>query len=465
MSSIPLKHWLAVFAVSFGSFSSLLSSTTIEVAFPNLMGSFGIELKSAQWTITLYMILMVMAMLISADMVKRLGIKKVSGISFTLFIFSTWLGGISDNTATLFVARALQGFSAGLQAPLGAIVVISLFPKERIGAAMGIFGAVMLLAPSIGPVIGGFIIEYFSWRVIFFFQIPLSVISLILGIIFLPRGEISSSGKYDSLGLAILMGFISSLFFSFHYLRELGGNSLEFQLSISLCIFTIYFFYKVETLAANPIVNIEVFKIVPFTLNLWIIFFLGAGMFSSILLIPFYLLKTLGYPPGQVGLALLPAGIFMVITSPLAGMLSDRVAPAKVIIPSLCVFSLSGFYLSSIQIGTPLIYIVIGSIIARLGLSFLLPSLYTNTIRALQGKHTEYGSSLMNFSRQIGGAIGVMYFSSEFAQNSVIFSKSIQEEMSRYNFLQSDYKFYSGIEDDFPQFTELENTQFIYNNI
>lgn len=465
MTKIDPKAWLPVFAVSFGSFSSLLSSTTIEVAFPNLMGTLGIELNSAQWTITLYMIVMTIAMLLSADLVKRFGIRKVSGFSFSLFFLSSWLGGVAQDPETLFVARALQGFSAGLQAPLGAIVVINLFPKDRIGAGMGVFGSIMLLAPSLGPVIGGLIVEYHSWRAVFYFQLPMAVISFVLGQALLPKGEVTTSGKYDWFGLITLAVIILMVFYCLNIVSKQGTHVFILQVGVAVIVIGLIVFAQVEKVASNPIIDLNVFKVLPFSLNLVVIFMMGAGMFSSILLIPYYMLKTLNFTPEQVGLALLPAGLVMAVSSPLAGRLSDRIEPPKIIVPSLFIFSLSGFYLSQIQIGTAIWGLAIGAIIGRIGLSFLLPSLYTNTIKSLNGNFTEYGSSLMNFSRQLGGAIGVMYFSSEFSKNSFITAKYIQYETEKVHVLDSARNFLHNADVPLTQLTAIEQDAYYFNNI
>lgn len=412
----PFERWFAVIAVSIGSFSSLLSSTTIDVAFSPLMHYFSMSMTTAQWTITLYMIIMTIAMLLAADLVKRIGIKATSTVSFTFFITGCYLGGSAESIEALFAGRLLQGLGAGLQTPLAAIVVTKSFPKERIGFAMGIFGSVMLLAPALGPVVGGLLIDLSNWRILFYFQLPLALFSLLAGRAALPKGEISAQGRYDWPGLALIAGFICSLFAAMNQYRDAGVGAISFQLALGGAVLALWLFIHNEGKAKNPLVDLTIFAITPFSLNLVIIFMLGAGMFSSILLIPFYLIETLGYSPGEAGMALLPAGIVMAVSAPIAGKMADRFSPAKVIVPSLLVFASSGWFLSCIELDATIGYIVVGALLSRIGLSFLLPSLYASTLRHLNGQYTEYGSSLMNFARQLGGSVGVMLFSSKFAE-------------------------------------------------
>jgi MFS family permease len=176
-----------IFAVGFGSFTSLLSSTTIEVAFPQMMGALALDLNQVQWTITLYMIVMTIAMLLAADVVKRIGVKSTFVLSFVIMSIGSLIGGLSDNLLVLLTGRFFQGFAAGLQAPLATIILGQIFPKNKMGIAMGFFGAIMLMAPAMGPVVGGYIIEVLSWREVFHFQLPMAALSIILAMFYLPN--------------------------------------------------------------------------------------------------------------------------------------------------------------------------------------------------------------------------------------------------------------------------------------
>lgn len=437
------QRWMAVAAVSIGSFSSLLSSTTIDVAFSPLMAHFGMSMETAQWTITLYMIVMTIAMLLAADMVKRIGVRATSDISFVIFTIGCILGGIADSVEMLFFGRVLQGIAAGLQTPLAAIVVTKSFPQERIGYAMGIFGSVMLLAPALGPVIGGLLIDQSSWRMLFYFQVPLAIFSLFAGHLALSKGEISTKGRYDWSGLIILSISMCSLFAAMKFYRSHGVDSALFFITCTLSMITLVAFLQNEKKAINPLVDLNIFGISPFSINLIIIYLLGAGMFSSILLIPFYLIETLHYTPGQAGMALLPAGIIMAVSAPIAGRLADRYTPPYIIIPSLVIFALSGFFLSEVKLDSTIGFIVIGAVISRIGLSFLLPSLYSSTLRHLKGQYTEYGSSLMNFARQLGGSTGVMFFSAKFAElaerhQGLVSSENLGQSIGQYREVMED---------------------------
>ncbi len=430
MSQSAINRWIPVLTISIGGFTSLLSSTTIEVAFPNLMSAFGIDLKTAQWTVTLYMIVMTLAMLMAADLVKRFGVKQVSIVSFVLFIIGTWVGGSATTVSELLIGRTLQGFSAGLQAPLAAIVVANSFPKDRIGTAMGIYGLIMLMAPAVGPVAGGLLIDAFQWPMLFYFQIPFAAVSAVLAYNFLPDdNQTSGNGQYDWVGLLLLTLFISSIFFSISYMTEESTAYLWLPVLILAPLLLLVIFVFVENRVSNPLVNTELFKVAPFSINLVVIFLLSSGMFSTILLVPLYMIETLHMTPGTAGLALLPAGLAMAVASPLAGRLSDKYSPIVIVFPGLLLFAFASFYLSTYELGASLNVIIMSSVLGRLGLSILLPSLYSSSFRVLDGKFTEYASSMLNFARQIGASIGILMFSGYYSISSYKNSENIMDNL------------------------------------
>lgn len=453
--------WPAVLCMAFISFSSLLSSTTIEVAFPDIMGSLGVGLETAQWCITIFLIVMTVSMLLTADLVQRIGLRATSALSCLMLIGSSWTGGVAESIEILFLSRAVQGFSAGIIVPLGVILVTRLFPPNKIGRAMGVFGAIMLLAPSMGPVIGGFLVEYSSWRILFFIQVPLALMSLLLGNIFLPKHQVKREGRYDWMGFSFLSISLAAGYTCFFLMTVYGLRSFALQVSAFIYFISTGLFIYSECRASCPIVELGIFRNSAFVINLFIIFVVGVGMFSTILLIPYYLLETLHFTPAQVGLSLLPVGVVMCLIAPIAGIISDVVKPATVIIPSLLLFAISGYFLSETRIGSSLTYIIVGAVIGRIGLSFLLPTLYTHTIRVLEGKFVECGSSLINFARQTGGAVGVMYFSTLFAEMSYVNTRATQFDVSNRVAVMEDYNRLHEFEPDYKGVPESEAPTYV----
>ena len=416
---------ICILTVGFGSFTSLLSSTTVEIAFPQMMGALALNLNQAQWTITLYMIVMTIAMLLAADIVKRLGVKTTFIISFVIMAFGSLIGGIADNLFTLLTGRFCQGFAAGLQAPLATIVLGQIFPKNRMGIAMGFFGAIMLLAPALGPVVGGYIIEITSWREIFYFQIPMAIISIYFAFFYLSNATQTTKDKYDWLGLFILSLLLSSFFLALHFIQKFGIYCAEVTIFTALFCLLAFIFYYCEEYAKQPLVKFSLFKDIIFTNNVIVIFALGVCMFSSILLIPIYLLEVKGYSARQAGEALLIPGLIMAVMAPISGWLSDKYPPRELILAGLIINGLAVYSLIQLETGSEIAFIVVAATVSRMGMSVMLPALYVSSLKRLDEDTLPYGASMINFSRQLGGALGVLLFSAMFERSKHITEQQV----------------------------------------
>jgi len=406
------KSIACILTVGLGSFSTLLSSTTIEVAFVQVMGELGMNLNETQWTVSLYMVVMTVAMLLTADLVNRIGCKYTFLFSFMLMIIGSAIGGWADGLISLLCGRALQGIAAGLQAPLATIILGRIFAKEKMGIAMGFFGAIMLLAPAFGPVIGGYLIEVMSWRGLFAFQIPMAALSFVCALSFLQQDLPSErSHKYDWWGLSLLTALLSTFFICLQLAELEGVYTTEFAVCCAACALFTYIFYFVERGSPQPLVNFSLFKDHVFSINVVVICVLGVFLFSSILIVPLYLVEIKGLSARQAGEALLIPGLLMALMAPFSGWLSDRFPPREIILCGL-IFNVFAIWLTAKQdVASAIFTIIMATAFSRVGMSVMLPSLYVSSLRRLDERQLPYGSSMINFARQIGGALGVMLFS------------------------------------------------------
>ncbi|KNC66887.1 DHA2 family efflux MFS transporter permease subunit [Pseudoalteromonas ardens] len=415
-----------IFTVGLGSFSTLLSSTTIEVAFVQVMGELAMDLSEAHWTVSLYMVVMTIAMLLTADLVNRIGCRYTFIVSFIIMISGSLIGALADGLFSLLCGRALQGFAAGLQAPLATIILGRIFAREKMGIAMGFFGAIMLLAPALGPVIGGYLIDFMSWRGLFAFQIPMAALSLLCALIFLnPDKPQQAAYGYDWAGLCILTGVLSGFFISLQLVEEVGVYATEFAVSCGVSALLALMFYFYEKNTAQPLVNFALFRDTVFSVNIVVICVLGIFLFSSILIVPLYLLEIRGLSARQAGEALLIPGLIMAFMAPFSGWLSDRFPPREIILCGLLINAYAIWLTAQQDVSSAIIAIVVATSLSRIGMSVMLPSLYVSSLRHLDGPMLAYGSSMINFARQIGGALGVMLFSLLYERSKYIASDQL----------------------------------------
>ncbi|MEK7835034.1 MAG: MFS transporter, partial [Pseudomonadota bacterium] len=189
----PRYRWLATITVMLGTISAMLTTTTVNVAIPDIMGTFGIVQDRAQWLSTGALAAMTIAMLLNAWLIRSFGQRKTFIGAFGIFIVALVLAGLSPNESVLIVCRVAQGAVAGLMQPFSVYTLFRVFPPERRGTAMGFFGISVILGPALGPTMGGILIEHFNWRYVFFLAAPFSVIAILLGSVFMPEREESEA--------------------------------------------------------------------------------------------------------------------------------------------------------------------------------------------------------------------------------------------------------------------------------
>ncbi len=387
------------------------------------------ELKTVQWTVSIFMIVMAIAMFTTADACKRFGIKSCFLLSNAILILGSLVCAFAESSFTLIVGRAIQGFAVGFQMPLGAILVARLYPREKIGLAMGIYGAVMLMAPAMGPVMGGYLVEHYNWQSIFFCQLPLAIFSALLGSLYIPGNkndaEPKSVNSYDYVGLLLVSVHISTLFAFLAELQEFGISAQFTLLYATLCISSLLFFLANELVAKRPLINLSLFFNLEFSLSLMIILLIGFGLFSSVLIVPYYLQSVLAMPAVDVGKSLIWTGLIMSILAPVCGRLSDTQYLYSLISVGLVLFFISCYLISTSPMGTSVTGIIWLLIIGRIGFSVMLPAIYTNAMRLLKPENIPDGAVLINLFRQIGGTLGVVYISSYYEQTNFIVSSHL----------------------------------------
>ena len=404
----PRYRWYATGTAMVGTISTVLSTTIINVAIPEIMGAYGIGQDKAQLFSTAFLATMTGAMLMNAWMIKRYGQRNTFNFSLGLFIFGSILGGISPNEDVLVLARALQGTSAGLIQPLAMLIIFRVFPSEQQGKAMGMYGIGIVLAPALGPTVGGMLVDGLSWRYVFYVAIPFSIMAIFLANAFLPEREKDAEFEpLDTLGLALLVVFLYCLLMGLSDGRRLGWDNMIIVGRLTLAALSGLSFILWEMRCKNPLLNLSLFANPRFTAAAIITVIFGAGIFGSTYLIPVFVQTVQHYSATQSGLLLMPAGFVMAFAFPIAGNISDRLAPHIPIALGLLFFGLSTLLFYQVDVNTSFWYLAILIGFGRIGLSLIMPAVTTAALRSLPPSQLSQGSGATNFLRQLGGAFGI----------------------------------------------------------
>jgi EmrB/QacA subfamily drug resistance transporter len=398
--------WMVLLTVMIGSMAAIMSSTIVNVAIPDLSRYFTLGQERAQWVSASFMLAMTLSMLTTPWLLLRHGLRKTYTGAVLLLLAGGVIGGLSVNYPMLLAMRVVEGLASGILQPIPAIVILRMFGSSEQGRAMGIFGFGVVLAPAVGPSIGGFLVEYFGWRSIFFVVVPFCLLVLVLIRRFLAHNAPTKDTiqALDWKGLLLVgIGSVSLLNGLVHLHDDWiqAGALLGIGLA-SLCGFVVY-----QLHAKQPLINLALFGYRQFAMGALVAFIYGIGLFGSTYLLPVYMQIGLHYPPSQAGLVLLPAGIVLAITIWISGKLVDRYPPNVLVAIGLALLALSFALMALGTHNTGFFRLTILAIIGRIGLGLVLPSLSLGSMRGVDDSLIAQGSTVINFVRQLGGAIGV----------------------------------------------------------
>ena len=395
-------------AAMLGTISAVLTTTTVNVALPDIMGSFGIGQDRAQWLSTGALAGMTVGMLLCAWLIDNFGQRKTFVGALGIFIAALVIAGLSPNELVLIFARVAQGVIAGLLQSLAMFTLFTVFPPERRGTAMGLFSISVILGPAIGPTVGGILIEHSSWRYVFYIAIPFSVAGILLGSLFMPeRDEKAERAHFDWPGFLLLCITMSSLLTGLSNGQREGWQS-DFVLgllALAACAGTGFLVWELRV--PQPLVNLRVLASGQFTAAACVAVIFGLGMFGSVYLVPLFVQTVQGFTPLAAGLLLMPGGLLLGIFMPLGGYLSDRLPPRALIVTGLLCFAGSAYWMGSVDANTSFWGLAFWVVVSRIGLALIKPTLNLAAMSALPPALLGQGAGMINFSRQLGGAFGV----------------------------------------------------------
>ncbi len=401
-------RWLVTSTGMVGVVSMVLAMTTVNVAVPDVMGAFGIGQDKAQWMSSAYMATMTAGMLINAWLTGVIGERRAFVGSLVFFSIGALLGGTAPNENMLIFARILQGFSAGIAQPLVMATIFTVFPPERRGSAMGVFGLGVVFAPAIGPTLGGLMIEYFSWRYVFFISLPFCVIAAAMGMLFMPTRQIPRViPPFDWLGFGLLCVALFGLMTGIADGQREGWSSdgIVFRLALGAVASVGFVLWELHT--PRAMLDMRIFANLEFSAAALIAFIFGAGMMGSTYVIPVFVQTMIGFTPLLAGLMMMPAGIMLAFIFPLAGRLSDTMPASTMIIGGLLLFALGFILMIGADVDTTFWTLAGMVMVSRVGLGFINPALNTSSLRALPPDKVRQGAGVANFMRQLGGAFGI----------------------------------------------------------
>ena len=406
----PRYRWWATATSIVGHFPTLLTGTIINIAIPTVMGALSMRPEEAQWLATAYLGASTITMLLAAWAIEIYGMRATFVGAMLIFATGSVLGGFATTGEQLILARIIQGTGSGLMMPTSMVILFQVFPVHRRGTSMGIYSLGMVLGAAGGPVFGGWLIDNLGWRYVFFMALPFAMASVPLAMLFLPQREPDAgSPTFDWTGVGLLTVSITSFLTLMADGNIHGWGSDRIAILAFVWIVSGIGFLYWEAHTRHPMFRLTLFLNLRFLAACILTLVLGAGIYASTYLVPIFLQLVQGLTATDAALLLLPPTLIMSLFFPVAGRISDSVAPRKMIIIGLLVFAYHAYLFGNADHNTPFITMVIWLLIGRLGMACAFPSLTAASVRPLSLELLAAGTGAINFIRQIGGAFGVTF--------------------------------------------------------
>lgn len=390
----------------FGAFISFLNNTLLNVGLPAIMDEFKVTPAIVQWLTNGYMLVSGILIPASAFFIQRFTNRQIFFWSISTFTIGTALAAFSPSFGYLIAGRMIQALGAGLIMPLLMNVMLTAFPIERRGTAMGFFGLIMFFAPAIGPTLSGWIVQTFSWRMLFGMILPFSIIILILAIFKLKNITPNKDIKIDVFSLILSTIAFSALLFGFSSAGDKGWFNPIVYSTIMIGLVVLIMFILRQLRLKEPMLEFRIFQYPMFTLSAIIMILVSASMFSGMIIIPIYVQIVREFTPIQAGLLMMPGAIVMALMSPITGRLFDEFGGRVLAIIGLSITVVTTFLLSKLTLESGFFYIMLIFTIRMLGMSLVMMPVMTNGLNQLPMSQNPHGTAMNNTVQQISGAIG-----------------------------------------------------------
>lgn len=417
--------WYPTAAVMMGCIATVLSSTMVNVAMPDIMGEFGMGQDQVQWISTSFLAAMTACMLLTGWALSTFGKQATYITALIIFVIGSILGGSSSSQGLLILGRVIQGGAAGLIQPVAMVVILTSFEPSKRGASMGIFTLGIVVAPALGPTLGGLLIDNYSWRYIFFVGIPLCILGSFMAMAFMPRQTERGQIYFDLPGFILLCIAISTFLTALSNGQREGWDSVFVLGSFGAGICSGIAFLVREQTCKSPLLALSVYKNPRFCAAALVSFILGMGLFGTTYLIPLFVQTVQGYSPTEAGLLLMPAGLVLGVVSPVAGHSADKIAPYKLIFLGLLLCTWSSLLMTEAETSTYFWSFALWIALGRVGMGLISPSLNTGAVSVLEHSQIAQGAGNLNFMRQLGGAIGVSLLSVYLERKTTLYCQAI----------------------------------------
>ncbi|ASA25560.1 DHA2 family efflux MFS transporter permease subunit [Paenibacillus donghaensis] len=405
-------------ALLIGAFVALLNQTLMNVALPKMMEDLNILANTAQWLTTGFMLVNGVLVPISAYLVEKFTTRQLFITAMVLFSIGTLVCGVGTGFEMIMVGRVIQAVGAGILMPLMNIVFLQIFPIEERGKAMGLMAVAMIFAPAVGPTLSGWVVQNYSWRVLFFIVLPLAILSTLLGIKTMKNVGKLTSPKLDKLGVVLSTLGFGGLLYGFSDAGTDGWGSSTVIGCLIIGVVSLALFVWRQLTTDKPLLEFRIFRYNMYTLTTIINIIVTMAMYSGMILLPIYLQTIRGFTPMESGLMLLPGAILMGIMSPVTGIIFDKIGARWLAVIGLLITTVTTWEFSQLTDSTTYMHLILTYTARMFGMSMLMMPIVTAGLNQLPQRLASHGTAMSNTLRTVGGALGMAMFVSLFTNRT-----------------------------------------------
>ncbi|MBZ5497475.1 MAG: DHA2 family efflux MFS transporter permease subunit [Acidobacteriia bacterium] len=405
-----VNPWLVSLSVMMGTFMVVLDTTVVNVSLPHIAGSLSASIEESTWALTSYLAANAVILPLTGWLANHFGRKRLLMISVVGFTTASFLCGLAVNLPMLIVCRIVQGMTGGVMQPISQAIMLEAFaPRER-GKAMAFFGVGIVVAPILGPVLGGWLTDTYSWRWIFYINIPFGALSLFMtsSFIFDPRYIRRGTARIDYWGIGLLAVGIGALQIGLDKGQQedwFSSNWITALLVTAVMVLPLLVIRELRV--RNPVIDLHVFRERTYSTGVVLMTLMGFVLYGSLVLLPILLQTLMGYPPLEAGIAMAPRGVGSLLAMPLVGIMMARIDPRKLLMVGYMVGGFSLFWFARISLEAGYWNIFWPQLVQGIGLGLLFVPLATVTMDRIPKEKMGNATSLFNLMRNIGGSTGI----------------------------------------------------------
>ncbi|WP_312469506.1 DHA2 family efflux MFS transporter permease subunit [Neobacillus sp.] len=389
-----------------GAFIAMLNNTLLNIALPSIMKDLKVEASTVQWLATGFMLVNGILIPATAFLIQKYSVRRLFLAAMMLFTIGTILAGFAHVFPVLLVGRMIQAAGSAILMPLLMNVMLVSFPIEKRGAAMGVFGLVLMFAPAVGPTLSGWLIEHYDWRMLFHFVTPIAIVVLLIGFFLLKDKKEKIDIRLDIFSLLLSSIGFGGILYGFSSAGKKGWDSPEVYGTLIIGVIALVVFIIRQLKQERPMLNFRIYKYPMFALSSVISMVVTMAMFSGMLLTPIYVQTIRGISPLDAGLMMLPGAILMAIMMPITGKLFDKFGGRVLAIIGLTITMVTSYYFSKLTLHTTYTHLIILYSVRMFGMSMVNMPVTTNGLNQLPARAYPHGTAMNSTLQQVSGAIG-----------------------------------------------------------